>query len=74
MDGGRRFTLQELYNEYVNFYSGVGEWDVVLKSYPSDMVLMQSGSAPSNLLRLTSQWQVVYTDKLSTLFVRRNYA
>jgi hypothetical protein len=71
---GRRETVYPaaMYGEYVNFYSGVGEWDAVLKNYPTDMVLMQSGSAPVNLLRLSAGWQVVYADPLSTLFVRRD--
>jgi hypothetical protein len=71
---GRRETVYPaaMYAEYVNFYSGVGEWDAVLKNYPTDMVLMQSGSAPVNLLRLSPDWQVVFSDRLSTLFVRRD--
>jgi hypothetical protein len=73
MDGRRETVFPEkMYAEYVNFYSGVGQWDAVLKDYPTDMVLMQSGSAPVNLLKLSSEWQVVYADKLSTLLVRRD--
>jgi hypothetical protein len=71
---GRRETVysSQMYAEYINFYFGMMEWDAVLKNYPSDMVLMQSGSAPVNLMRLLPDWQVVYADKLSTLFVRRD--
>jgi hypothetical protein len=73
MDGRRETVYPEtMYAEYVYFYSGIGEWDAVLKNYPTDMVLMPSGSAPVNLLRLSANWQVVYADPLSTLFVRRD--
>lgn len=73
MDGRRETVYPEkMYAEYVNFFSGIGQWDAVLKDYPTDMVLMQSGSAPVNLLKLTPDWQVVYVDKLSTLLVRRD--
>ena len=73
MDGRRETVFPEkMYAEYVNFYSGIGQWDAVLKDYPTDMVLMQSGSAPVNLLKLAPDWQVVYADKLSTLLVRRD--
>jgi hypothetical protein len=73
MDGRRETVFPEkMYSEYVNFYSGIGQWDAVLKDYPTDMVLMQSGSAAVNLLKLTPDWQVVYADTLSTLLVRRD--
>jgi hypothetical protein len=73
MDGRRETVYPEkMYAEYVNFYFGVGEWDAVLKNNPSDMVLMQSVSAPANLLRLSPDWPVAYADDLSTLFVRRD--
>jgi hypothetical protein len=71
---GRRETVypEQMYAEYINFYFGIKEWDAVLKEYPSDMVLMSSKSAPVNLLKLKADWQVVYADQLSTLFVRRD--
>jgi hypothetical protein len=73
MDGRRETVYPEkMYAEYVNFYAGIGMWEAVLKDYPTDMVLMQSGSAPVNLLRLDPDWQQVYADHLSTLFVRRD--
>lgn len=73
MDGRRETVYPEkLYNEYKEFYSGIGNWDSVLKDYPTDMVLLQSVSAPANLLKLSPDWQLVYSDKLSTLFVRRD--
>jgi hypothetical protein len=71
---GRRETVypEQMYAEYINFYYGVREWDAVLKNYPSDMVLMPSGSAPVNLLKLSPGWQVAYADPLSTLLVQRD--
>jgi hypothetical protein len=73
MDGRRETVYPEkAYSEYINFHFGLGEWDALLKHYPTDMVLIQTGSAPDNLLKLVPDWQVVYTDEISTLFVRRD--
>jgi hypothetical protein len=73
MDGRRETVYPEkAYSEYIDFTFGLRNWDAILKDYPTDMVLIHSGSAPDNLLRLAPNWQVVYTDELSTLFVRRD--
>ncbi|MEJ2601266.1 MAG: hypothetical protein P8Z00_23250 [Anaerolineales bacterium] len=73
MDGRRETVYPEkVYSEYMNFHYGIKHWDAILENYPTDMVLVENGSSPSNLLKLAPNWELVFSDDLSTLFVRRD--
>ncbi len=69
---GRRETVYppDIYEEYVDFHFGVGDWDAILRRQQPDAVLVSKGSAPANLLALHSAWRQVFADEESILFVR----
>lgn len=70
---GRRETVysDEVRRKALNFEYGRGEWDAVLREGWTEMALVHAGTAPENLLRLDPGWVLVYEDRLSRLFVRR---
>lgn len=69
---GRRETVYppDIYEEYVDFHFGVGNWDAILRRQQPDAVLVGRGSAPANLLALHSAWRQVFADDESVLFIR----
>lgn len=70
---GRRETLypDKVYRENLAFMYGVGSWDALLRDYPTELVLVEQGSAPANLLRLSSDWVIAYEDDVSVVAARR---
>jgi len=74
MMDGRRETVYhpEIYNQYISFNYGLHEWDEILKKFPTEMALLETGSASCNLLALKPEWQLIYKDEVSSLFVKKD--
>jgi hypothetical protein len=72
---GRRETVysDQVYQQSIDFERGTGSWDAVLKTAPTDLVLVQDGSPTANLLSQTREWTVVYRDSSCLLFARNSY-
>lgn len=71
MDGRREWIYSdEVYQRYLSFQNGSGDWDRLLREYPADVALLQEGSTAFNLFRLKSEWQQVYHDGVASIFVR----
>ena len=54
-----------------SFMSGGEGWDALLERYPTDIVVADRAQAPALLLRDAPEWQYVYSDPVSIVFVRK---
>ena len=72
---GRRETVysDEIYRQSWAFTSGTGDWDAVLKTTATDLVLVPRKSATANLLSHEGGWVRLYEDPLCSLFVRADW-
>lgn len=53
------------------FMAGGPGWDALLEHYPTDIVIADRKQAPAKLLRDDAEWQYVYSDPVSVVFLRR---
>ena len=69
---GRRETVYSAksYWQTIDFQRGTGDWDALLKTTVTDLVLVPRRSATSNLLSRTSGWLRPYEDTFCSLFIR----
>jgi hypothetical protein len=69
---GRRETIYgpELYVEGLQFMHGQGDWDAILRRYPTDLALVRNGLPAFNLMKLKPGWSLIYEDPLVGLFGR----
>lgn len=69
MDGRRETVYPDtIYEEYLRFQNGLGEWDDHIEEPPADMVLFSTGRPTYNLLRLAPGWELLYEDSLAAVF------
>jgi hypothetical protein len=69
---GRYETVYEdrVAQEYFDFLNGREKWDVFLRKYPHDMVLLRYKSRTHLLMLKNPSWRLVYADRLCVLFLR----
>ncbi len=68
-----RFTTaypQTLLSSVWRFMSGEPQWDTLLTDYPTDIVISDRNHAPATLLRDHEEWEYVYSDPVSVVFIR----
>ena len=53
------------------FMAGGPGWDTLLDDYPTDIVIADRNQAPATLLRDDAEWEYVYSDPVSVVFLRR---
>jgi len=53
------------------FMAGGPGWDALLEDYPTDIVIADRNQAPAKLLRDDAEWEYVYSDPVSVVFLRR---
>ena len=53
------------------FMSGAPGWDALLTDYPTDVVVTDRNQAPAKLLRHHPEWEYVYSDPLTLVFIRK---
>jgi hypothetical protein len=72
---GRRETIysDEAYQQSRDFERGTGEWNALLKTSTTDLVLTPNGSPTANLLSLTPGWVPLYQDTFCVVFVRDGF-
>jgi hypothetical protein len=70
---GRYETVyqQDVYQEYFAFTSGKKGWDIFLRKYPHDAVLLKANTDTHRLMNDEKDWQMVYSDPTSVVFVRK---
>jgi hypothetical protein len=71
---GRYETVYDntLIKEYFDFSAGKDGWNVFLKKYPPDLILIKPFTKIHYLLLKNPSWKVGYQDKQSILFIRNN--
>ncbi len=69
---GRRETLysEASYRQSRDFEQGTGDWDALLRTTPTDMVLAPNATPMANLMDRTAGWRLIYRDGQSRLYVR----
>ena len=73
MDGRYETVYQDsVHREYFDFLYGRDGWDIFLKKYPHDIVLLKTGTKTHLLMIQGKEWRVVYSDKTSVLFMKKN--
>jgi hypothetical protein len=73
---GRRETVysDENYGRSLDFERGTGDWDALLKTAPTDLVLIRTGSRAATLLSRTGGWVPLYADTFSVLLARESFS
>lgn len=75
MDGRYETIYREnVYKEYFDFLYGREKWDVFLKKYSHDVVLLKTGTKTHELMMRQKDWHLVYRDRTSVMFMKRNVA
>jgi hypothetical protein len=69
---GRRETVyaDESLEQAIDFESGTRVWDALLRTAPTDLILVPNGSPTANLLSLRKDWLPLYQDGFCALFGR----
>ena len=60
----------ERLEEHVDFHSASPRWRAVLEAYPTDLVLVRSGSEIAARMATQTPWALVYQDDAYSLFSR----
>ena len=71
MDGRYETVYKDsVHKEYFNFLYGNDEWDVFLRKYPHDIVLLKRGTKTHLLMMNEKDWRLVYYDNISVMFMK----
>lgn len=75
MDGRYETVYREdVHKEYFDFLYGRKNWDVFLKKYSHDVVLLKTGTKTHELMMRQKDWRLVYRDGTGVIFMKRNIA
>jgi len=75
MDGRYETVYREdVHQEYFDFLYGRETWDVFLKKYPHDVVLLKTGTKTHELMMRQKDWRLIYRDATGVIFMKRNIA
>jgi hypothetical protein len=71
---GRYETVYEdnLHKEYFDFLYGRDGWDIFLRKYPHDIVLLKARTKTHLLMTREKDWRIVYYDNTSVMFMKKN--
>jgi hypothetical protein len=71
---GRQETVysQAVSQSYWHFIFGMKGWNNLLTKYPTDAVLIPPGTPAYKLMTLEDDWEEVFSDSSSALFVHKN--
>jgi hypothetical protein len=73
MDGRYETVYKDyVHKEYFDFLYGRDGWNVFLRKYPHDIVLLKGGTRTHLLMINEKGWRIVYYDRVSVMFVRKN--
>jgi hypothetical protein len=72
---GRYETVYDtkITNEYFDFLTGRDGWEIFLKKYPPDLILIKPFTRTYFLILKDPSWKVGYMDKQSVLFIRNKH-
>ena len=73
MDGRYETVYKDsVQREYFDFLYGRDRWDVFLRKYPHDIVLIKAGTRTHSLMINEKDWRIVYNDNISVMFMKNN--
>jgi hypothetical protein len=73
MDGRYETVYKDnVHKEYFDFLYGREKWDIFLRKYPHDIVLLKAGTKTHSLMMNKKDWHIVYSDRISVLFMKNN--
>jgi hypothetical protein len=71
MDGRYETVYKDnVHKEYFDFLFGRDKWDVFLRKYPHDIVLLKAGTKTHALMLNEKDWHIVYDDPISVVFMK----
>ncbi|MHB8138842.1 MAG: hypothetical protein ACYDGO_10730 [Smithellaceae bacterium] len=71
MDGRYETVYKDnVHKEYFDFLYGRDGWDIFLRKYPHDIVLLKAGIKTHALMKNEKDWRLVYHDRISVVFVK----
>ena len=71
MDGRYETVYKDnVHKEYFDFLYGRDGWDIFLKKYPHDIVLLKAGTKTHALMINEKDWRLVYHDRISVVFMK----
>lgn len=71
MDGRYETVYKDnVHKEYFDFLYGREGWDIFLRKYPHDIVLLKAGIKTHALMRNEKDWRLVYHDRISVVFMK----
>ncbi len=73
MDGRYETVYKDnVHKEYFDFLYGRENWDIFLRKYPHDVVLLKAGTRTHSLMMNEKDWRIVYSDRISIVFMKNN--
>jgi hypothetical protein len=73
MDGRRETVYPKgLYEDYLKFQEGKLGWALWVERHRADVALLEPDLVSASLFRLMPEWELVYEDKVSAVFVRKH--
>jgi hypothetical protein len=71
MDGRYETVYKDqVSREYFDFLTGREKWDIFLRKYPHDMILIKSNTRTHQLMLREPSWRVAYEDQWCVLFLK----
>ena len=75
MDGRYETVYKDnVHKEYFDFLYGRDGWDIFLRKYPHDIVLLKAGTKTHSLMLNEKDWRLVYHDRISVVFMKNKQA
>jgi hypothetical protein len=71
---GRRETVYPdgVRTENLNFLTGIGDWDAVLRNHDTHLALVSTKRPTFNLMTLQPGWRLAYEDSVAAIFARED--
>jgi hypothetical protein len=74
MDGRTDMYREKFISPYLKVAHARPGWKNILAQFDIDWVIFDTDSALTAALRESNDWQPIYSDKIATIFIRKNSA
>ena len=61
---------REAYETNLRFMIGTGNWEDLIDRYPTNIALVKMNSPSYNLIKMRTDWELVFEDSVSALYVK----
>lgn len=73
MDGRYETVYKDnVHKEYFDFLYGRDGWNIFLRKYPHNIVMLKAGTRTHSLMMNEKDWRLVYYDRISIVFIKNN--